>query len=337
MSLSYTKVDIRGVAYKDVLGEILFSNNTVEKKYVTFADNVKANTIFTDTAHSVTLAAYTSGLPTAAGTIGVKDRIVTPVKLQAYDTFDMETLRTGRFNRDMKQGAWNMTSSEFEATVLNGIAPYISRKAEDNFWNGATAATATAVAALTPGTGQTSVGTAEQTYVAAAPVTLTDGVVTKMIYDTTASAVGARVKVAGTTITAANIFTEYGKLYTATNAAVLLDQNVTPMIYAPYSHLAFIRQYNTSNTYKSDVFVDSKNTSNEISFQGIPIVFVPLPGNCMILATKQNIVWCTDLLDDIIYLEIGKVYLNADLMFYKSIFTQESIVRNQKFNTLYLG
>lgn len=336
MSLSYTKVDIRGVAYKDILGEILFSNNTVEKKYVTFADNVKANTIFTDTAHSVTLAAYTSGLPTAAGTIGLIDRIATPVKLQAYDNFDMETLRTGRFNRDMKQGAWNTTSSEFAATVLNGIAPYISRKAEDTFWNGAKASTATAVAALTPGTGQTSVGAAEQTYVAAAPVTLTDGVVTKMIYDTTTSAVGARVKVAGTTITASNIFTEYGKLYTATNAAVLLDQNVTPMIYAPYSNLAFIRQYNTANTYKSDVFLD-KMVNNEISFQGIPIVFVPLPENCMILATKQNIVWCTDLLDDIIYLEIGKKYLDADLMFYKAVFTQESIVRNQKFNTLYLG
>jgi len=334
MSLSYTKVDIRGNAYKDVLGEILFSNNTLEKKLVTFADNVKANSIFTDTAHTITLAAYTSGLPTAAGTIGITDRIVTPVKFQAYDTFDMETLRTGRFGRDMKQGAWNMTSSEFEATVLNGIAPYISRKAEDTFWNGATSATATAVAALTAGTAQTSVGAAEQTYVAAAPTALIDGVVTKMIYNN--GGVGKRVKVAGTTITSSNIFTEYGKLYTGANAAVLHNQLETPIIYAPYSHLAFIRQYNTANTYKSDVFVD-KVVGNEIYFQGIPVVFVPLPENCMILGTKSNFIWCTDLLDDTSYLEIGKVYLNADLMFYKSIFTQESLVRNEKFNTLYLG
>jgi hypothetical protein len=336
MALSYTKVDIRGVAYKEVLGEILFSNNTLEKGLVTFADNIKANSVFTDTAHVITLAAYTSGLPTAAGTIGVVDKIVTPYKFQAYDVFDMETLRTGRFNRDMKAGAWNMESNEFTATVLNGIAPYISRKAEDTFWNGAKAATATAVAALTSGTGNTSVGAAEQTYVAAAPVSLIDGVVTKMIYNTDTTSVGARQKVAGTTITAANIFTEYGKLYTGTNAAVLHDQNATPYIYAPYSHLAFIRQYNTANTYKSDVFVD-KIVGNEIYFQGIPVVFVPLPENCMILATKQNIVWCTDLLDDTSYLEIGKVYLNADQMFYKAIFTEESIVRNQKFNTLYLG
>jgi hypothetical protein len=336
MALSYTAVDIRGVAFKDVLGEILFTNNTLEKGLVTFADNIKANSVFTDTAHSITFAAYTAGTPTAAGTIGVTDKIVTPFKFQAFDTFDMESLRTGRFNRDMKQGAWNMTSSEFEATVLNGISPYVSRKAEDTFWNGAKTATKTAVAALTAGTGNTSVGAAEQTYVAAAPTGLIDGVVTKMIYDTSTSAVGLRQKVAGTTITASNIFTEYGKLYTGTNAAVLHDQTQTPLIYAPYSHLAFIRQYNTSNTYKSDVFVD-KIAGNEIYFQGIPVVFVPLPENCMILATKQNIIWATDSIDDTTYLKIGMKDLISDTMFYKVVFLMESLVRNQKFNTLYLG
>jgi hypothetical protein len=334
MALNYTKVDIRGVAFKDVLGEILFSNNTVDEGYVTFADNVKANTVFTDTAHVVALQAYTSGAPTASGTIGVTDRIISPLKVTAYDTFDMETLRTGRFNSDMKPGAWNMASSEFESTVLNGISPYIASAAEELFWNAGTTATKTAIAALTPGAGQGSVGAAEQTYAAAITAGLVDGVVTKMIYNN--GALGGRVKVAGTTITSANIFTEYGKLYTGMPSVLLHSKTDTAIIYAPYSHLALINQFNTANTYKSDVFVADK-VSKTYSFQGIDIKFVPLPENCMIAATKRNIIWCTDLLDDTSYLEINKVQNNADTMYYKAVFTQEAHVRNQKFNTLYLG
>jgi len=334
MALSYTAVDIRGVAFKDVLGEILFSNNTVEEGYVTFADNVKANTIFTDTAHTVALQAYTSGAPTASGSIGVVDKLVSPVKLTAYDTFDMETLRTGRFNRDMKAGAWNMASSEFESTVLNGISPYISAAAESLFWNAAKTATKSAIAALTPGTGQAAVGAAEQTYAAAAPTGLIDGVVTKLIYN--GGALGLRVKVAGTTITSSNIFTEYGKLYTGVPSQVLHSKLDTAMIYAPYSHLALINQYNTANTYKSDVFL-ADIAKKSYSFQGLKINFVPLPENCMIVSTKANTIWCTDLLDDMSYLEINKVQNNADTMYYKAVFTIEAHIRNQKFTTLYLG
>ena len=334
MALSYTSVDIRGIAFKDILGEILFDNRTVADGYVTFADQIKANTIFTDTAHTIALQAYTSGQPSGSGTIGVVDTIVTPTKILAYDTFNMDALRTGRFNRDMKAGAWEMTSSEFEATVLNGISPYISAAAESLFWNSSVTATKTAVAALTAGTGQTAVGAAEKTYVAAAPSGLIDGIVTKLIYN--GAAVGKRVKVAGTTIDASNIFTEYGKLYTGVPSQVLHSKVEAPFIYAPYSHLAFINQFNTANTYKSDVFVADK-ASGKYSFQGIDIKFVPLPENCMIVACKSSLVWCTDLTDDLNYLEINKVYNNADDMFYKSVFLLGNHVRNQKFITLYLG
>jgi hypothetical protein len=334
MALSYTAVDIRGVAFKDILGEILFDNRTVSDGYVTFADEVKANTVFTDTAHTIALQAYTSGQPTGSGTIGVVDTIVTPTKLLAYDTFNMEALRTGRFNRDMKPGAWSMTSSEFEATVLNGISPYISQAAESLFWNAAKTATKTAVAALTAGTAQTSVGAAEKTYVAAAPTGLIDGIVTKLIYNN--AAVGKRVKVAGTTIDSSNIFTEYGKLYTGVPAQVLHSKIEVPFIYAPYTHLALINQFNTANTYKSDVFVVDMNTGKYI-FQGIEIKFVPLPENTMVVACKSSLVWATDLTDDLNYLEINKVYNNADDMFYKAVFLIENHVRNQKFITLYVG
>ena len=335
MALSYTKVDIRGNAFKDVLGEILFENGTLAKKLVTFADQVKANTIFTDFAHTIALQAYSSGAPSASGTMAVTDRLVTPQKFMVYDEFAMEDLRFGRFSRDMKPGAWNLDSSEFAATVLNGISPAISQAAESAFWNSATSATKTAVAALTPGAGQASVGAAEQTYVAAAPTTsagLFDGVVVQMIYNN--GGVGSRIKVAGTAITASNISTEYTKVYGAIPGQVLHSVTQTPYIYAPYSHLAYIRSYNQSNTYKSDVFLDK---DGKITFNGIEVVFVPLPENCVIVGVKENIVWACDLTDDLSYFLVEKKQANADTMFYKSVFTMVPHIRNQKFNVLYLG
>jgi hypothetical protein len=335
MALSYTAVDIRGNAFKDVLGEILFENGTLAKKLVTFADGVKANTIFTDFAHTVALQAYTSGAPTASGTMAVTDKLVTPQKFTVYDTFAMNDLRFGRFGRDMKGGAWENDSADFTSTVLNGIAPAISSTAESAYWNSATAATKTAVAALTAGTGQTSVGTAEKVYVAAAPASsagLFDGVVTQMIYN--GGAVGARVKVAGTTIDATNIFAEYTKAYGAIPGSVLHSITTTPYFYAPYSHLAFIRSYNQANTYKSDVFLDK---DGKITFNGIEIVFVPLPENCIIVGSKVNFIWATDTTDDLNYVKIDKMQANADTMFYKTVFTMVPHIRNQKFNVLYLG
>ena len=83
MALTYNKVDIRGNAFKDVLGEVLFSNNTLEEGLVTFAEDIKANTIFTDTGHSVFLQQYTSGAPTPMGNIGIHDSLITPKKFTA--------------------------------------------------------------------------------------------------------------------------------------------------------------------------------------------------------------------------------------------------------------
>lgn len=64
-------------------------------------------------------------------------------------------------------------------------------------WNGV-AATQTAVAALTAGTAQTSVGAAEKTLVAALTASQTDGIIAKMIYNssnsTLTAGVGSRVR-----------------------------------------------------------------------------------------------------------------------------------------------
>jgi hypothetical protein len=237
MAISATIVDIRGKAVEPIIEEILFANDTVNKNLVTLATDIKSDTIFTENDNSVTMAAYSSGAPTSAGTFGLVDTAITPTKLMYYQEFDPNALRSSRFNRTMKPGAWEIESSEFASVVLKSYGNLIAEDLQTKFWNGATTATRTAVAALTPGTGQGSVGAAEQTLVASGSASLLDGVATRMIYN--GGALGSRIKVLGTTISSTNIQTEYAKIYAAIPARVI-NGAVKPFIYAPYSHKQLI-------------------------------------------------------------------------------------------------
>jgi hypothetical protein len=74
---------------------------------------------------------------TSAGSLTAFDAVVTPVKVQFYQEFDPNTLRFSRFKRDMKAGAFEIMSSEFERLVIGGLyAKQVSLAAENEFWNG---------------------------------------------------------------------------------------------------------------------------------------------------------------------------------------------------------
>lgn len=330
MAISATIVDIRGKAYEPIIEELLFENKTVAENLVAFETDVKAETIFTENSNVATMQAYTSGVPTSSGTLTVADTLVSPVKVMYYQEFDPNTLRSSRFKRTMKAGAWNIASSEFEKIVLTAYGKAISYDAELKFWTGVTTATKTAVAALTPGAGNTSVGAAEQTWAAAQTASLVDGVVSRMIYNN--GALGTRIKVLGTTITAANIATEYAKAYTAIPAVVFQGAE-KPYIYAPYSHMQLINIFNISATYR-DLF---SVKGEQFFYNGVEIKFVPVPENCLIVAKPSHLIWCTDLVNDINQLNIDKIANNREDMFVKNIFTLAAHVVNQKYNVLYLG
>lgn len=331
MAISATVVDIRGKAYEPVIEEILFENATVSDNLVAFETDVKSDTIFTENVNTATMQAYTCNVPSSSGSLGVTDTIITPTKVLYYQTFCMETLRSSRFKRSMKKGAWNMASSEFERTVLASYGTLISHDAEVKFWIGETSTTKAAIAALTPGAGQGSVGAAEQTWAAAQSTSLVDGIVTKMIYN--GGALGTRVKVLGTTITSSNIVTEYAKVYAAIPPVVLLSRGEKPFIYAPYSHMQLINIYNSNATYR-DIF---SVTNGKYYYNNIEIKFVPLTENTIIAALPSNLIWATDLLSDVQYMEINKVSNAEDNMFVKTVFTLAAHVVNQNKNVLYIG
>jgi hypothetical protein len=332
MAISATIVDIRGKAYEPVLEELLFENKTISEGLVSFESDVKNETIFTENTNVVTLQAFASGAPTSAGTFNLVDTAVTPTKVMYYHEFDPNTLRPSRFKRSMKPGAWEMASTEFERVVLAAYGKDISSDAELKWWGGITSATKTAIAALTPGTGQTSVGAAEQTWAAAQTATQFDGVIAKMIYNN--GALGLRIKVAGTTLSSSNIATEYAKIYAAI-PAVVLAQTEKPYIYAPYSNKQFINIFNVSATYRDLFSVDIK--ADKYFYNGIEIKFVPLPENVVIAALPSNLIWCTDLVADINKMEINKIANNREDMFVKHIFTIAAHVARQANNVLYVG
>lgn len=341
MAISYTVVDYRGKAAEPIIEELLFENETISQGLVTFEDDVKAETIFTEASATATMQAYTSGVPTAAGSLDAFDVAVTPVKVQYYQEFDPNNLRFSRFKRSMSPGAWNIFSDEFERVVIGGVyAGNISQSLETLFWNNATAATKTAVAALTAGTAQTSIGAEEQAIVAATTAGLFDGVVTTMLYNSSrASAtagVGERVKVVGTTITSSNIKAEYDKLYAAIPAVVLTGKTKPPYIYAPRSHKQLINIYNNNpSNYKDAFSVDESRT--KYFFNGIEIKFVPIPENVMIAAKKQHLFWCTDLTSDVNTMQMDKIAANREDMFLKNNLTVKAHVANQAFNVVYAG
>ena len=338
MAISYTPVDIRGVAVEPILEEVLFANKTIADGYVTFNDNIKAGTIFTEAGVDVTAQLYTGSALSSSGTMTITDRTITPTKLEYKQTFLQESLRTSRFNRSMNPGAWNIDSSEFGSTVLAMVGPNVSQDAENIFWGGITAATKVSIAALTPGAGQGSMTAATQTAVAALTAGLVDGVFAKVLYDN--AAVGGYIKVTGTTVTSANIAAEFAKIYAAIPAEILADTISPVVVYAPraWRQLARIANNAVGAAQQINFLFDSAANDSKCYYNGVEILFVPTPNNLMAYAQRKAAVsWNTDLLDDVNRFEVGKLVNDGDVQFVRSIYTLAANVGQATKGVLYGG
>lgn len=341
MAITSNSIDILGVAVEPILEEVLFQNNTLGKGLVTFEDDVKAETIFTEASASATMQQYTSGAPTSDGDLSSWDAKVTPSKVLFYNEFDPETLRFSRYKRSMSPSAWENFSTEFERIVIGGIySSKVSLSAERNFWLGATSATKTAIAGLTAGAANNEISTEEQALVASSAIGADaqfDGLLTKILYNNSragnALSVGERLKVVGTTITSTNIKAEYDKIYAKIPAEVL-ESGEMPTIYAPYSHKQLITIFNNNVANYKDAFAIN---GDSYGFNGLNIVFVPVPENVVLCARKSHLFWVTDLVSDVNRMQMDKIANNQDKMFLKNVMSIGAHVGNQKFNVLYVG
>lgn len=339
MAISYSTATEPKSVIEKVLEEILYENKTIKDGYVTFNDNIKAGTIFTESSMSVTAQLYTGAALSSSGSITLTDRTITPTKLEYKQTFLQDALRSSRYKRSMKPGAWNIESSEFASDVLAKYGPNVAEDAESIFWGGITSATKTAIAALTPGAGQGSITAATQTAVAALTAGLIDGVFAKVLYDN--AALGGYIKVTGTTVTSSNIAVEINKIFQAIPAEVLSNTVSDVVIYCPRSwkQLCYAANNAVGAAQQVNFVISGDNfATSKVYFQGVEMLFVPAPNALMAYAhVKDAVSWNTDLVDDVNRFEVGKVANDGDTQFVRAIYTLAANVGMATKGVLYGG
>jgi hypothetical protein len=339
MALVYNPMTLTPEVAFPIVQEIMFVNKTLKNSLVNYAGGVKAQTVFTETGVTVVGQKYTGLALTASGSLNVKDRVSTPAKVEYKDTFLMEALRGSRFGQTMPDGAWNTDSTDFNKAVLSLYGPKVSADAQLKFWSAITAAQKTAIAALTPGAGQGSITAGLQTRVAALTADPADvkGVFASVILD--GAVLGAYIKVAGTTVTAANIAAECAKIYAAVLPQVK-EGDEKPVIYAPYSWRDFIENANNSVGAASNKnFVinrDAKGFAESASYNGLEIQFVPITLADVAYCHRPSCInWVDDASSDVTKVEIAKLKADSDEMFIRAIYTLDATVMNQYEGVLY--
>jgi hypothetical protein len=349
MAINFTGATRNHEEMEAVVQEIYSNAGTFRDAIVNIDENHKSGTDVYESAVAVTMTALNTGEVTATGNIALNVNR-TPVSLVSYnyeDRINDNSLKGTKFEKSMKAGAFNVVSDEFDKKVLIQVAPAIGADLESKLWNGATSATKTAIAGLTPGAGQGSITAAAQTAVASMPTTLFDSFATRILYNDSQSktvpgaGLGNYIKVTGTSITSANIAAEYGKLYAGSPEKVINPTNEIGevFIYAPLGHRQMIKVANNAVGAAQQVnfLVEGAGANEKIYYNGIEIKFVPLGATFMILAPSQFLILLMDLVGDVSTLMIDQVANGAMQRYIKNVGSIATWVTNQRYITLYGG
>lgn len=343
MAITYTGTKTEKSEYAEIVQEIYADSPTFRGETIELVEGHKSGMDIYESSAEVTFSAANYGSVTADN-VALKAQKST-VDLKTFNVegiIDESSLKGTRFERSMAQGAFNVISDEFDKKVLIQVQPAVGAKLESWVWNGATTATKAAIAALTPGAGQGSISAAAQTLVAAMPTTLFDSVPATMLYNaseskaTPGAGLGDYLKVAGTTVTTANIVAEYVKIYNAIPDDVLvMTGDMAPVIFAPKGDYKLIKAANrVQGAALQENFVG--NSFNDMYFNDVRIIFVDLVG-FRIAAQRNNLKLVMDLLSDSSQLIIEKEANASTRRILKLINTMNTWVVKQKWNVLYGG
>jgi hypothetical protein len=343
MALTFTGTKTAQSEYPEIIQEVYADSPTFRGETIEIVEGHKSGMDIYESSASVTFSAANYGAVTTDN-VDLQTQKST-VNLKTFNVegiIDESSLLNTRFEKSMKAGAYEVVSDEFDKRVLIQVQPATSAKLEANVWNGATAATKTAIAALTPGAGQGSITASAQTKVAAMPTTLFDSIPATMLYNdsqskaTPGAGLGDYIKVTGTTITTSNIVAEYVKIYNAIPNDILVQiGDNAPVIFAPKAHYKLIKSVNrVQGAALQENFVG--NTFNDMYFNDVKIIFVDLV-DFVIAAQKYNLKLVMDLLSDSSQLIIEKEANASTRRILKIINTMNTWVVKQKWNVLYNG
>lgn len=343
MAIVYTGTKTESGEYAEIVQEIYADSPTFRGETIELVEGHKSGMDIYESSADITFTAANYG-PVTADNVNLKAQ-KSVVNLKTFNVegiIDESSLKGTRFERSMKAGAYSVVSDEFDQKVLIQVQPAVGAKLESWVWNGATAATKAAIAALTPGAGQGSVSAGAQALVAAMPVTLFDSVPATVIYNDSQSkavpgaGLGDYLKVAGTTVTTANIVTEYVKKYNAIPDNVLvMTGDDAPVIFAPKGDYKLIKSVNrVQGAALQENFVGTG--FNDMYFNDVKIIFVDLVG-FRIVGQKSNFKLIMDLLSDSSQLIIEKEANASTRRILKLINSMTTWVVKQKYNVLYNG
>lgn len=348
MAITYVGPKRNQSELEEIVSEIYSNSGTFRDAIIDVEEGHKSGTDVYESKVTVAMTALNTGGVVTTGNIGLTAS-KTPVSLYTYnyeDTIDDNVLKGTRFEKSMAAGAFNTVSDEFDKKVLIQVAPAIGEDMENKIWNGATTGTKAAIAALIPGAGQGSISAGAQTLVAAMPTTLFDSLATKILYNDSQSktapgaGLGDYIKVAGTTITSANIAAEYGKIYAGAPEKLVnnIDPAAQPVIFAPRGDRQLIKIANNAVGAAQQVnfLVEGAGMSEKIYYNGVLINFVPLVG-FRILTAGSFLKLLMDLTSDVSGLQVDRMANGAMQRFVKNIGSIATWVTNQKYITLYNG
>ena len=343
MAITYTGTKTEAGEYAEIVQEIYADSPTFRGETIELVEGHKSGLDVYESSAEITFSAANYGQVTADNVnLKAQKSIVNLKTFNVEGIIDESSLKGTRFEKSMKAGAYNVVSDEFDQKVLIQVQPAVGAKLESWVWNGATAATKAAIAALVPGAGQGSISAGAQALVAAMPVTLFDSIPATMLYNDSQSkavpgaGLGDYLKVAGTTVTTANIVAEYVKKYNAIpNDVLVMTGDDAPVIFAPKAHYKLIKSVNrVQGAALQENFVG--NSFNDMYFNDVRIIFVDLVG-FSIVAQKKNLKLVMDLLSDSSQLIIEKEANASTRRILKLINSMTTWIVKQKYNVLYNG
>lgn len=343
MAVTYTGTKTEAGEYAEIVQEIYADSPTFRGETIELVEGHKSGLDIYESSAEITFTAANYGQVTADNVnLKAQKSIVNLKTFNVEGIIDESSLKGTRFEKSMKAGAYNVVSDEFDQKVLIQVQPAVGAKLESWVWDGATAATKEAIAALVPGAGQGSISAGAQALVAAMPVTLFDSIPATMLYNDSQSkavpgaGLGDYLKVAGTTVTTANIVAEYVKKYNAIpNDVLVMTGDDAPVIFAPKAEYKLIKSVNrVQGAALQENFVG--NSFNDMYFNDVRIIFVDLVG-FSIVAQKKNLKLVMDLLSDSSQLIIEKEANASTRRILKLINSMTTWVVKQKWNVLYNG
>lgn len=340
MAIDYSgKVKLRGEQIAEVAVEQLYKDKSIEKGIIELNTASKHGVVKTETSNDINEQAYTGQALDSDGSFVLFDYQINHVKGEFKVDILEDTLRDTIFGEDMAAGAANIDAPRFMQLAADQLGAKMAYKNQVQRWNGVDAATKAAIAALTPGAGQGSISASTQAIVAGLPTSLRNGWFANSLYNsynaTKTLGLGTYIKIAGTTITSANIAEEYAKIYAGIPVVQRDDMENPFILNAPLGHKGLIKIANNKVGT-----VDNKNFLDEggvISYNGIEINFVQLPSDIVMGAPKGSYALNTDLMSDDNSMEVGEKDADSDVKFFRGITAWSTHVSRQEFNLIYNG